>query len=100
MLCQRSDWTTARLTMTHALVERLVGHRTRLAQESPERWHVAEDQELAAYVAASHRLDRRRVARRVPPPWLAPRGAAGSWAGPGRGPCHPSVAIWGDVTGL
>jgi ATP-binding cassette subfamily B protein len=57
MLRQRRDWTTARLTMTHALVERLVGHRTRLAQEAPERWHAAEDQELAAYVAASHRLD-------------------------------------------
>ena len=38
----------------------MVGHRTRLAQESPESWHVGEDQELAAYLAASHRLDRRQ----------------------------------------
>ena len=34
-LRQRRDWTAARLTMTHALIERLVGHRTRLAQEAP-----------------------------------------------------------------
>jgi ATP-binding cassette subfamily B protein len=56
-LYQRRDWTAARLTMTHALVERLVGHRTRLAQEAPESWHIGEDQELAAYFASSHRLD-------------------------------------------
>ena len=57
-LRQRRRWTTARLTMTHALVERMVGHRTRLAQESPSTWHLGEDQELAAYLALSHRLDR------------------------------------------
>jgi ATP-binding cassette subfamily B protein len=57
-LWQRRDWTAARLTMTHALVERLVGHRTRLAQEAPRSWHTAEDQELAAYLTLSRRLDR------------------------------------------
>jgi ATP-binding cassette, subfamily B, bacterial len=57
-LRQRRRWTTARLTMTHALVERMVGHRTRLAQESPSSWHIGEDQELAAYLALSRRLDR------------------------------------------
>jgi ATP-binding cassette subfamily B protein len=57
-LRQRRRWTAARLTMTHTLVERMVGHRTRLAQESPSRWHIGEDQELAAYLALSQRLDR------------------------------------------
>jgi ATP-binding cassette, subfamily B, bacterial len=56
-LGQRRHWTAARLTMTHALVERMVGHRTRLAQEAPSSWHVGEDQELAAYLASSRRLD-------------------------------------------
>ncbi|HEY7495667.1 MAG TPA: ABC transporter ATP-binding protein, partial [Candidatus Tectomicrobia bacterium] len=55
---QRKRWTVARLTMTHALIERMAGHRTRLAQESPSSWHVGEDQELAAYLALSRRLDR------------------------------------------
>ena len=56
-LRQRRRWTAARLTMTHALVERMVGHRTRLAQESPSSWHAGEDQDLATYLALSHRLD-------------------------------------------
>lgn len=57
-LRQRSIWTTTRLAMTHALVERMVGHRTRLAQESPRTWHSGEDQELATYLTLSRRLDR------------------------------------------
>ena len=31
---QRRHWTAERLTLTHDLVERLVGHRTRLALTS------------------------------------------------------------------
>jgi ATP-binding cassette subfamily B protein len=98
-----SDWTAARLTMTHALVERRVGHRTRLAQESPKRWHVAEDQELAAYVAASHRLDLTSawLAAFLPRGWLVV-GLLG--LGPALVAGHTtaaSVAIsGGDITGL
>jgi ATP-binding cassette subfamily B protein len=71
-LRQRRHWTAARLTMTHALVERMVGHRTRLAQESPESWHVGEDQDLAAYLASSRRLDRTSawLAAFIPRGWL------------------------------
>ncbi|WP_375768370.1 ABC transporter ATP-binding protein/permease [Archangium gephyra] len=50
-------WTEARVAMTHALIERMLGHRTRLAQEQPEKWHEAEDQELAHYAEVSERLD-------------------------------------------
>ena len=50
-------WMRARVAMTHALIERMVGHRTRLAQERPERWHDEEDQELAHYAEASERWD-------------------------------------------
>jgi ATP-binding cassette subfamily B protein len=50
-------WMEARVVMTHALIERMVGHRTRLAQERPERWHEEEDQELAHYAEASERWD-------------------------------------------
>ncbi len=32
-------WSESRLAMTHELVERVTGHRTRLAQEVPQRWH-------------------------------------------------------------
>ncbi|AGC43919.1 ABC transporter ATP-binding protein [Myxococcus stipitatus DSM 14675] len=50
-------WTESRVVMTHALIERMLGHRTRLAQEQPSRWHEEEDQELARYAEASERWD-------------------------------------------
>lgn len=54
----RRGWTKARLDMTHDLVERMVGHRTRLAQEPPGRWHSDEDRLLESYLDASRRMDR------------------------------------------
>lgn len=48
----------ARQESTHDLVERMVGHRTRIAQEDPARWHVEEDRLLERYVESSRRLDR------------------------------------------
>ena len=50
-------WMEARVVMTHALIERMLGHRTRLAQEPPERWHHEEDHELARSAEASARWD-------------------------------------------
>jgi ABC-type multidrug transport system fused ATPase/permease subunit len=55
--CQR--WTAARLEMTHDLVERMVGHRTRLAQEAPEHWYDGEDQTVERYLALARAMDRR-----------------------------------------
>ena len=69
---QRGTWTEARLAMTHALVERMVGHRTRLAQESPRTWHAGEDQDLSVYLALSRRLDRTAalLTALIPRGWL------------------------------
>lgn len=50
-------WTDARLEMTNGLVERMVGHRTRMAQEGPAGRHRAEDAELELYLAESRRVD-------------------------------------------
>jgi ATP-binding cassette subfamily B protein len=47
----------ARLAMTQDLVERMVGHRTRIAQEDPSRWHLAEDRLLERYLERSRELD-------------------------------------------
>lgn len=58
---RRARWTETRLGMTNELVERLVGHRTRLAQEHPERWHEGEDHALERYLERSHLLDRAQV---------------------------------------
>ena len=57
-LRQRQHWTVARLGLTHELVERMVGHRTRLAQEAPAHWHDGEDQALARYLELARGMDR------------------------------------------
>ncbi len=57
--------------MSNTLVERMVGHTTRLIQADPERWHVDEDEELARYLTLSERRDRMKVLlAAVPASWL------------------------------
>jgi ATP-binding cassette subfamily B protein len=58
---RRARWTDTRLELTNDLVERMVGHRTRLAQESPERWHDGEDRAQERYLEQSRQLDRAQV---------------------------------------
>ena len=68
---RRRQWTDARRQMTEDLVERMVGHRTRLAQESGSRWHEGEDELLSQYVVLSRRLDRIDLTlMAVPRGWL------------------------------
>jgi ATP-binding cassette subfamily B protein len=67
----RQRWTETRLGLTHDLVERMVGHRTRLAQEAPERWHDGEDQTLERYLGLSRDVDGAAVVQAlVPGGWL------------------------------
>jgi ATP-binding cassette subfamily B protein len=54
----RRQWTGLRLELTHDFIERIVGHRTRVVQEAPERWHIGEDEALESYFMASKRMDR------------------------------------------
>ena len=64
-IVQRRAWARQRLAMTHALVERMVGHTTRLAQQQPARWHEDEDAATASYLARSRVMDRLSVLLRV-----------------------------------
>ncbi len=50
-------WVTAYRGMTNDLVERMVGHRTRLAQEDAATWHVEEDRDLDRYLRLSEHVD-------------------------------------------
>jgi len=52
-----SQWITVYRKMTNDLVERMVGHRTRLAQENSTHWHEEEDQRLAEYYQISQQMD-------------------------------------------
>jgi ATP-binding cassette subfamily B protein len=71
-LRSRDRWTEARLRMTHDLVERMIGHRTRLAQEPPASAHEEEDQAVARYLPLSEDMDRRAARMMVLPSrgWL------------------------------
>jgi len=53
-----NEWVTFYREMTNDLVERMVGHRTRLAQEAPDHWHDDEDQFLERYLHYSEGVDR------------------------------------------
>jgi ATP-binding cassette subfamily B protein len=52
-----AGWTTQRGGMTHALVERMIGHRTVLAQERGVHRDGREDRSMKDYVTASRDLD-------------------------------------------
>jgi len=57
--------------MTNDLVERMVGHRTRLAQEQPARRHLDEDRELENYFHLSQSVDRSWVIlSTIPRVWM------------------------------
>jgi ATP-binding cassette, subfamily B, bacterial len=47
-----------RMGLTTDMVERMLGHRTRLVQQTPNSWHEGEDEALIAYGDDSRRLDR------------------------------------------
>jgi ATP-binding cassette subfamily B protein len=65
-------WSAARLALTHDLVERMVGHRTLVAQQPPELHHGDEDRALASYERDGQLLDRAAAAlgALVPRGWL------------------------------
>jgi ATP-binding cassette subfamily B protein len=56
-ISRMKSWTLTRLDMTHHLIERMVGHRTRLAQEWPDRRDEQEDQVIKDYLQVSRRMD-------------------------------------------
>ncbi|MCW5849355.1 MAG: ABC transporter ATP-binding protein [Anaerolineae bacterium] len=58
--------------MTNDVAERMIGHRTRLAQEDRGQWHVEEDQILERYLALSEQLDHRQTwVAGLPRAWMA-----------------------------
>ncbi|HEX2054435.1 MAG TPA: ABC transporter ATP-binding protein [Actinomycetota bacterium] len=57
-------WTEQRHRLSFRLVERMVGHRTRLAQQSPEHWHDGEESDRSEYERLSIPMDRLEVVLR------------------------------------
>jgi ATP-binding cassette subfamily B protein len=77
----RGRWTDARLDLTDDLVAKMLGHRTRLAQQPPADWHTGEDHSLAGYEKLSRAMDRRLAVLLAvcPRGWIV-AGALGLWA--------------------
>lgn len=65
-------WTDSRIALTESMVEVMIGHRTRLVQCLPERWHRGEDHPLWTYLGHSRAIDFWRSAHLVVVPygWL------------------------------
>ena len=57
-LVYQRTWIASYRSMSSDLVERMVGHRTRLAQEPRPQWHDMEDTILARYTDRSMQLDK------------------------------------------
>lgn len=55
---RRRVWTASRFQISHDVLERMVGHRTRLAQLRPEARHEREDESLASYQEDAREADR------------------------------------------
>lgn len=68
----RRRWTAQRLSMTHGLIEKMIGHRTRLAQQAAADWHWGEDRELSDYLQSSTEMDSTmvRLTALLPRTWL------------------------------
>jgi ATP-binding cassette subfamily B protein len=58
---RRLAWTKTRLAMTNDLVESMVGHRTRIAQQPPAEWNDDADHALETYLERGASMDRHAV---------------------------------------
>jgi ATP-binding cassette subfamily B protein len=64
-------WTQTRLAMTHDLVERMIGHRTRLVQADEAFGNDEEDEALERYLGRSRHMDRaERLLWTIPRIWV------------------------------
>ncbi len=99
----RGEWTQARLSMTHDLVESMVGHRTRLAQQLPAQMHDGDDESALRYLRLSERMDRAWVglAAIMPRGWLVLGilGLAPALVFGGASPASLAIALGGILVG-
>ncbi|MBL8334462.1 MAG: ABC transporter ATP-binding protein [Rubrivivax sp.] len=67
------EWTLERLSLTHVLIEQMVGHRTRLAQERAARRDAQDDARLSGYLQRAAALDGASLPLQaaLPSAWLA-----------------------------
>ena len=92
----RRPWFTAYREMTNDVAERMIGHRTRLAQEDRTHWHVEEDQGLERHEYLSQQLDRAQVwVAAIPRAWMVASVSliAYRWLGQSASPVQVAILI-------
>ena len=91
--------TKVRLEMTHATIEQMLGHRTRLAQQPVADWHKEEEDVLVAYHTLCQTLDRRtRVLTNLAAPVFLLVGLVAllpAWVGAGLSSARAALSIAG-----
>jgi len=97
-LGRRRRWTDSRLNLTSDLIERMVGHRTRLAQEDRRQWHAGEDQAMDQYMGESTAMDKVAMLQTASARgWLvvATAGLAPAFMSPTGSPAALAIALGG-----
>jgi ATP-binding cassette subfamily B protein len=64
---RRRTWSERRVSMTQRMIEVMIGHRTRVAQQAPSQWHEEEDRDVRDHLAASASMDRMQIALAAAP---------------------------------
>lgn len=99
----RQHWTDVRFGLTRELLEKMLGHRTRLVQERPSTWHRREDSALQRYQESSRALDgwTLLLGSAVPFGWLilAVLTMAPLWLQAQASETRLALAIWGTLLG-
>ncbi len=99
-------WVAARTALTHNIVEKMNGHRTRIAQQPYSQWHTDEDEQLREYARISVPFDRWQggMIAVIPRGWLVIGIAAAGWeftSNGGRETIQPmAAAIFGVLLGM
>jgi ATP-binding cassette, subfamily B, bacterial len=66
-MAQSTTQQSERVRLTTEMVERMLGHRTRLIQQTPKSWHEGEDESLETYAHNLDGADRLLIAMRTLP---------------------------------
>ncbi|HEX6082921.1 MAG TPA: ATP-binding cassette domain-containing protein [Thermoanaerobaculia bacterium] len=66
----RRRWADGRIAMTHDMIEKIIGQRTRVAQQRPAEWHGDEDRQVRDHLQKSVLMDRSEAFLiAMPPVW-------------------------------
>ena len=72
----RAHWARGKLGLTHDMIEKIIGQRTRVVQQPPSEWHGEEDRQVRDHLRNSMHMDRGETALLAMPPLWTVLGTA------------------------